>query len=495
MWPFNKKEIEQKMVAPRVVDRHRLKRGYASAKSNNAAFGWATQPAKSDLDIRMGQRALRARSRDQYQNNDHAHKFIGMCKTNIVGNKGITMQARTKFIETGESDTIANAVLEKHFKVWGRSENCDVTGMRSWLDMQNLFISNASIDGEVIVHKVNMGKYAFQIDFIDPELLDIEYARSDMPNGNYIKMGIEFNRVGKPVAYHVTNDNKSKDWYSYQGVGRTRIPANKIIHAFLHEFINQSRGVPWMASTLARMKVLDGYEEAALVASKLGASKMGFYYSESGEEFTGDAAGENGEIIDEVEAGSMTELPANVRFEAFDPTYPHQQFPEFVKAQLRGIASGLGVSYNALANDLESVSFSSMRSGLLEEREVWKSLQEWMINKFCRPIYESWLRQALLNSNIKIGKSSLDPMREEKYQDVVWQGRRWAWVDPLKDIQANVLAVESGLRSRSDIIREQGRDPEEVWAEMASEHELMESIGVSIGESLEVKEEDNKDED
>ena len=470
MWPFSKKKKPVKQ-----------QRAYKSASTSNLAYGWATSAVKPDADIRQGLRSLRIRSREQYQNNDHAHKFINMIKTNVVGHTGIVMQARTKFVETGKPDDVANNALERAWKDWGRAENCDVAGTRTWKVMQGLIATSCAMDGEVIIHKSTGGKYRFQLDLIDPELLNIDYNRSDLTNGNFIRMGIEFNRAGKPVAYHITQDNRAQDWYQYQGTGYRRIPANQIIHKFLYEFVGQTRGVPWMSSALMRMKILDGYEEAAVVAARFGAAKMGFFYSETGDgEYIGDDVDAYGNIIDEVEPGAMTELPKGVRFESFDPTYPHQQFPDFVKACMRGIASGLGVSYNSLSGDLESVNFSSMRTGVLDEREVWKGLQEWMIESICEPVYEGWLRNSLLAGVIKIGKAALDPVREDKYLEVVWQARRWSWVDPKKDMDANVAAIENGIRSRSDVIRESGRDPDDVWQEIARENERMKELGIEL---------------
>jgi lambda family phage portal protein len=472
---FWRKEPDKKSSLKRTKTRT-----FKSAASSNLAHGWTTQTTKPDADIRNGLRQLRARSREQYQNNDVAHKFINMVKDNVVGSTGITMQARTTFLETGKLDDIANKVLEAAWKDWSKSKNCDITGTRSFKAIQKLFISSVALDGEAIVQKIYDGKYRFKLDLIDPELLNIEYNRNSMPNGSYIRMGIEFNKNGAPVAYHFTNDRKTSDWYSYQGTDYRRVSAKHIIHKFSVEYVGQTRGVPWMSTAMLRMKMLDGYEEAAVFAARLGAAKGGFFTSETGEEFVGDDVDASGNIIDEVEAGVLTELPKGTSFTPYDPTYPHQQFPEFMKSALRRISAGLGVSYNSLGNDLESVNYSSMRSGLLEERESWKAIQEWMIDEFMVDVYESWLRQSLLNQNIKIGKAVLNPLREEKYQKVSFQAKRWSWVDPKKDVEAAIMAVDNGFRSRSDVIRESGRDPEEVFSEIASENLRLKELGVEL---------------
>jgi len=66
---------------------------------------------------------------------------------------------------------------------------------------------------------------------------------------------------------------------------------------------------------------------------------------------------------------------------------------------------------------------------------------------------------------------------------VSWQPRRWQWVDPMKDAEANRVAVEMGTRSISDIIREQGRDPEQVWQELSEDLQRLNELGITVNAS------------
>jgi len=171
------------------------------------------------------------------------------------------------------------------------------------------------------------------------------------------------------------------------------------------------------------------------------------------------------------------QLPDGMGFTPFDPDYPHQQFGAFVKTCLRGVASGLGVSYNSLSNDLEGVNYSSIRAGVLEDREAWKATQEWMSERFLRRVYLNWLPQALgLGVILGQGGSPLPLSRLDKFSRHTWRPRRWDWVDPLKDTNANVIAVNNGLKSRQQIIRESGGDPEQVWSELEAEAERLSAI-------------------
>ena len=56
--------------------------------------------------------------------------------------------------------------------------------------------------------------------------------------------------------------------------------------------------------------------------------------------------------------------------------------------------------------------------------------------------------------------------------------RRWAWVDPLKDQQASVLAVENQFKSKRQVVSEMGDDYESVLREIKQDEELAADVGL-----------------
>jgi lambda family phage portal protein len=224
--------------------------------------------------------------------------------------------------------------------------------------------------------------------------------------------------------------------------------------------------------------MLGGMEEAELIASRVAASKMGFFTSPEGDGYIGDDEEEHdGALISDAEPGVFEQLPEGVNFQTFDPQHPSTAFDSFVKTVLRGAASGLNVSYNTLANDLEGVSFSSIRSGTLEERDQWKQKQTWMIEQFCLPIYKAWLSSAILFGKLKLPATKID-----KFTEVSFQSRGWSWVDPLKDVNASAASVELGVMTRSDIAASQGKNLEDIFEQLSKEKELAAQYGIELGE-------------
>lgn len=487
MWPFTKKEAASE-PAPKAKPRLRAKRNYAAASvADRLNASWTSGAVSPDQLIFNNLKTLRARSREQFYNNDYAKRFVSMVRSNVIGQKGIQVQSKVEGMNGGGQDKPAQAAIEKAFKDWGKKQNCDLKGELSFVAFQSLALGTIAIDGEVLVRRHTSGKYAYQLEMIDPELLDVTY-NTDLKSGNTVRFGIELDSLGRRVAYHLNTPSKSGAdiYYSeYNQKHYRRVPASEILHLFLRDFVNQKRGLPWMATALQRMKMLVGYEDAALVSARAGASKMGFFTTEGGAEYTGDDVDEEGQIVENFEAGTMTQLPEGVSFQPFDPDYPKGEFGDFMKSCLRGIASGLSISYNTLANDLEGVNFSSMRHGAVEEREIWKCLQEWIIEQLVEPVFQDWLARSWELELISIPgrngtrKPLLRPL--EDYQPAAYQPRRWDWVDPLKDIQARKEEIALGITSVSAVIRDKGQDPETVWQDIEKEKEILSKLGINFG--------------
>jgi lambda family phage portal protein len=151
-----------------------------------------------------------------------------------------------------------------------------------------------------------------------------------------------------------------------------------------------------------------------------------------------------------------------------------------VKGVLKGIASGLNVSYVSLASDLEGVTYSSIRQGSLDERDHWRVLQGWLIEHFHLPVFESWLLSALsapaADSGINLPVDKFD-----KFNQPLFIPRGWQWVDPQKETDATLTAIDGGLTTLTKALAEKGDDLEEVLRERQAEQELAASLGVELG--------------
>ena len=448
------------------------RRQFAAAAVNRLTSSWTGAHASLDRDMQSALPRLRARARDLAQNSDYVKRYLSMVAANIAG-QGVSVQSQARWPD-GSPDMQLNEAIETAFAAWAMQP--EITGRMDWSEVQRLVARSVAMDGEALI-RLSIQSGSLQLQLLDPTLLDDTYNDAT----KRIIMGVETDTAGRPLAYHILTAHPG-DLATPRS--RERIPAAQVIHLFRSDRPQQTRGVTWLHSAMKRLNDLSGYEEAAIIAARVGAAKMGFFTTPDGDlsplADSGDVAGE---LYQDADPGRFGLLPPGYDFKSFDPDYPHEQYGTFVKAQLRGIAAGLGVAYHNLAGDLEAVNFSSARAGTLEERDQWMILQDWFVSGFVRPVFGAWLDAALLSGAIRVptrsGVVTLDSTVADKVlAGVTLAGRRWSWVDPVKDVQANILAINAGLKSRREVAAEQGRDLDDVWALLAREQAEATRLGI-----------------
>jgi lambda family phage portal protein len=466
-------------------------RGWKGAAIDRLTADWQTSSLSADGELRDKLKILRARARDLWMNDDYAKKYINMLSTNIIGPKGITLQNKAGEWLNGKwvFDTVANRKIEDAFWDWGE-KFCDVTGTLNWLALQRLVVETVGRDGEIFIRKVPGFKnsYAFALQLLEADYCPDEYNVAELPGGNRVVMGVELDKWGRRVAYYFTAKHPGDGRYMFVNEKYIRIPANEVIHVYEKTRSSQTRGVPWMATAMTRLKMLNAYEQAEVVAARAGAGKMGFFTQEDGadgQKYTGDRVKDNGEIISEFEPGVFEQLPPGFKFQGWDPQHPNANYGQFHKDILRSISAGLGVSYNSLANDLESTSYSSGRIGILEERDNWRKLQQWIIADFHQKVFEPWLETAFLTP-----KLNLPAVKFDKFNSATWHARGWDWVDPEKDANANIESINFGLKTRTEVLAENGKDFTEHLEQLKEEKKAITDAGLEFkapGEKKEVE--------
>lgn len=463
------------------------RRQFDAAVLDRLTSSWARGTAAIDQELRGQLDRLRDRSRDLAKNNEYAKKFLRMVRNNVAGPEGFALQARAVGAN-GKLDTADNQAIERAFWRWQRPSNCDVTGRRSFADLTRAVVTALARDGEFLIREVRdprgAGEFGYQLQLLDVARLDTTYNRAATQGVNAIRMGVEVDSVGRPVYYHILTSPPGV--FDRQPRERERVPAGEIIHQFIPLEEEDSRGTPWMHAAMRRLNDLGGYREAAVIAARVGAAKMGIWETPDGEPppNDGEQPGAPGSYVTDATPGHFDFAPPGYKLHTYDPAYPHEQFDAFNKATLRGIASALGVAYNGLANDLEGVNFSSIRSGVLEERDEWMVIQNWLTTAFLVRVYEGFLDMALLRSAIRLPSGTpLPATKREKFLEHYWQGRRWQWVDPKKDIEAAGLALDRRLTSPQQIAAQTGRDIEEVLDDWVAFEEMCAARGIRVPSS------------
>jgi lambda family phage portal protein len=477
----------KKNVVSRVFDRalglvglerkapHARSTVFAGATGSRLTLDWIAPILSPDQECRGNLRLLRARAREVARNNPIGRHYLNMLSANVIGPAGIRYQSLVRDSK-GEIDRATNKKIETAWDEWCQQGNCTVDGKLSFRALQDLSLRTEAMDGEAFVRRVKGfdNKWGFALQTIDADQVDHLFSR---PPGNKeaeIRLGVEVNKWGKPLAYWVNPGHPSDFGGSLL---RDRIDADQMLHLFDPYRMNQTRGITWFHAVMMALKILDGYVEAELVAARIGAAKMAVL--ECADSGNYEQPDPDHPLRMEAEPGTFEALPPGYTLKEFKPDHPSNAFEAFIKTNLRWISSGLGASYNALANDLTGVNYSSLRSGLLIERDRWKVIQKHVAESFMGPIFKDWLAMSLLTGALK-----LDSMNPERYLVGKWIPRGWQWVDPYKETQAAILGIAAQLQTRDGVISDRGGNYEDVFEQLAEEDKTAAQFGIELNTKL-----------
>lgn len=466
-------------------------RNFIAGDNSRLHEGWTTRGASIDHYLIQQLSVMQARSSEQCYNNPLARRFIRLMRRNISGSKGIIIKPKSTF--NGRLDDVANDAIQLAEEDW-RENHCHYNGHMTMAQIEKLNIATMVRCGEFVNILHFTGKYGVQLEVIDPELLDVTRNQIES-NGDITRLGVQRTKAGKITHYWF----REQDYYgnfSHGTFGNGRVysrPARFVMHCFDHEYPSQSRGIPAMYSAIVRLKMLDGFDEAALVAARAGASKMGFIKEDLSKERETDYEGSQ---IQDFDAGSIERIDHEDDFIEFDPKYPHEFYAPFTKKHQRDIAMGFDVSYASMTGDLSDTNYSSIRWGGLDERDAFEEYQELFIACFRRPLYKEFIKNAILRSQIKTNRGLPLSRPVTEYYTALIRGRRWPWVDPAKEMAAAEKAVQMKVKSRAQIIRDRGDDPEETWSEIEDENARLGDLLTSqTPQEQNNEQEDEEDED
>lgn len=455
-------------------------RSFTAAQMGRLTFDWAMSVLSRDQKLWTDLRKLRSRSRELADNDPTAAKFLSLCEANVIGKHGMRFQPKVKNLRGDGLADALNLQIKTEWHRWCKRGTCTMDGKLSFDELERLMIRTAAMDGEyIVIQKAVDNPWGFALQRMDVDQMDHTYFLEQTKQGTEIRMGVEVDKYQRPVAYWLFNRHPNE--WSSRPLDRVRVPAADVIHGFREDSASQTRGVPWMAPAMFQMNMLRGYMEAEVTAARIGACQMGIITPKDGAgEYQGEGRNEDGSVNYEATPGGFLQIEAGQQFTEFKPEHPATAFSGFVKEVKRGIAASLGVSYNSLAEDLEGVNFSSIRAGLLNERDMWRVRQKWMLETFHKRVFAAWLDHAVLAGRINLGARDLDQVAEQ----CVFHPRGWPWVDPLKDMEANVLGVQNGFTTRARLMGEQGYDLEDTLAELADEEKLIKSYGLKLGSDV-----------
>lgn len=447
---------------------------YDAAGTGRRIKSWSPPSSGPNRAI-TGLQKIRDRARDTARNDWAGESGLQKWATNLVGvgivprwgDAGITARF-LKWVPFADAD----GVLDFY--------GLQTLATRAWLDGGEVFARRRprALTGDALPAPL-------QVQLIEPEFCPLFDADQwpGMPLGNTIRQGIERNRRGERQAYWMYRDHPGDGGLlsSPMADRLLRIPARDVAHVFEPKRPGQLRGVSQMAPVLARLRASMDFEDAVLDRQKLANLFTMFITRQppDGADVEFDPLtglptyyGAGDQPMVGLEPGMSQQLLPGEDVKFANPPEAGTTFSDYMRTTHLGTAAGAGLPYELFSGDLRDVSDRTLRVAINEFRRFARQRQwQILIPQLCQKAVEWWAEAEVLGGGLPLAKMADARMPK-------WSPHGWEYIHPTQDAAGKKIEVESGFRSRSDVIAERGDDPRTVDEERAADLARAKGLGL-----------------
>lgn len=421
---------------------------------------------------------LRDRSRAAVRNDGYAKGVIEKLVTNLIGTgiKPLSQAPDPQFREA----------VQRLFNRW--VDEADADGQHDFYGLQALAVRIWMEGGDSFTRmRARLPEdglsVPLQLQVLEPELVPYAYDAYVASTNNRVRAGIEFDPIGRRVAYYFHPTRPEFDDFNASEL--RRVPAESVAHLFEVVRGGQLRGLPILTQALVKLHELDQYDDASLVRQKVANLFAAFITRPPGPNdlninpMTGEIVADTDEAQTvELNPAIVQELNAGEEVSFADPPDPPQNYAEFFRQHLRSVSVASGVPYEVLTGDMTGLNDRTMRVVLNEFKRRMQMVQHSVIAfRFCRPVWNAWIDRAILAGALPTPAGyGQDPTAP--WAAVKWTPQRWAYIHPVQDVEAQVAEMRAGLASRSGIVSENGEDAEQIDREQQQDNARADKLGL-----------------
>lgn len=461
------------------------KSGYADAgasRSKRALKGFIVKSLDALSDIDANNQTLRQRARMLYMSTPLATSAVKTNRTNVIG-VGLKLRSRVNRELLGMSQAEAEdwqTKTESEFALWAENKRaCDATGVNDFYAMQQLAFMSWLLSGDVFglvkrYEPTTLFPYSMRVHLIEADRVSTPpdcatgilrtTVYKPLNNGNKIYDGVEVDRNGLVQAYHVRSQySDDAEWVRVTAFGeQTGLP--NIIQLMDSERPDQYRGVSYLAHVIEPLLQLRRYTESELMAALIESFFTAFItshedpteplYNETGAgldvgemEASDNIPSSGGDAEYEMGPGQIHHLRPGESVVSLDPKRPTSGFDAFFQSISRQLGAALEIPADLLVKSFNA-SYSASRAALLEAWKSFRMRREWFVNDFCNPIYEVWMAEAVSLGRIKAPGFFTNPSMRSAYLNAEWIGPPQGQLDPVKEVNAEILACAHGFSTR-----------------------------------------------
>jgi lambda family phage portal protein len=438
-----------------------LQRHYEAASVGRRTMGWNRSSTDANSAAGPGLAKLRDAARDLVRNNPYAESALSTIVDHAVG-WGIVPKPLPRSQEALDS-----------WKRWAESTDCDADGRHDFAGLQKLVMRTIVESGEVLVRRrfrlpQDGLSIPIQLQILEPDFLDTSKDFLTLANGGRIIQGVEFDAIGRSVAYWLFREHPGSNLAGMPA--STRVPADGVRHIFRSQRPGQVRAASWFAPVLLRFKDFDEFEDATLMKQKIAACLAVITSDVDGSAPALGTVDPSRPDIDSLEPGAIINAAPGRTIEVVQPPTV-REYADYCATTLRSIASGIGVTYEDLTGNYETLSFSAARMSRIRHQvrvDDWR----WrlLIPQFCDPVWQ-WVGQAAAIANTPGLRTQ--PTAE-------WTAPPMPMIEPDKEGLAYQRNIRSGIMTLSEAIRERGYDPDDMLGELAADFKKLDGLGLVL---------------
>lgn len=495
---------------------------------------WGPPIQSADADILPDKDIADARSRDMLRNDAYVQGAANLHKDNIVGSQFLLNARPTTRVIWGKQDDVweeeFQQEVEELFDLYSESPDnwIDASRRNNFTGLVRLAVGVHLAGGETLAtvewDKFAGGDFKTTIQMVDIDRLSTPQDKR-FTNEN-IRGGIRFDARGVPQTYFIRTEHpndvrfgqfKLPEWKAV--AARKPWGRMQVIHILEQTRPDQSRGFSDMLASLKAMHIGHKWRDinlqhaltqsiyAAAITSDLPSEQVfaqlgggDMTANQAQKAVTSYAQGYLGAIAAysgasrnlQLDGVKIPHLFPGTKLELLSPGKGGPLGTEFEQSLLRYIAASVGVSYEQLSRDYTNTNYSSARAAM---NETWKFMQarkKVVADRFASAIYRLWLEEAI-NQNMlstmparKAGILYTNDRLNLKFDAISradWIGAARGQIDELKETEAAVLRIESGLSTAEDELAKLGKDWRKVFRQLKREQDLRATLGLAAPQS------------
>ena len=375
-------------------------------------------------------------------------------------------ETRSRFVSQAES----------FFRQYAGSRRIDHYGKMNFYQTQKVAFQNALKDGDFLLHRsYRNGHHDYEPYY---QVLSGKWVRNpnmQIMDDKILTGGVEFDDAGREVAYWIaeTLADRQDSFQSYKVWkynNKSNFEEYNLVRFGVRE-ANQVRGIPVLTPILEDIFNLEEFKVAYRMKAATQALFTGVISSEKdapapavstietlrnlqalGRE-TPEALPHN---VDDIAlgTGNIIQLNPGEKFDMAESKVPAADYKQYMDTELPQITAAVGLACE-MALQKYNNNYSASRATIAGQEKKFKNYRDELACGFCTPVWDQVIDWGIRKGYIEApGYIEGDWRFKQAVLAVTWIGPSPINIDPKKEVEAHILAINAGLETREQACRE-----------------------------------------